>query len=101
MHKIQKIVVLLGLGALILMCVYPPWVFVDADRVQHPMGYAPLWKPPVTRSQSSAELLGFKLQLNVQTQAANNIDLYRLLAQIAILAAVTGGSVFLLKRASV
>lgn len=101
MHKIQQIVVLLGLGVLILMCVYPPWVFVDADKVQHPMGYAPLWKPPVTHSQNSAELLGFKLQLNVQTQAANNIDLLRLSMQIAILAAVTGGAVFLLKRAPV
>jgi hypothetical protein len=98
MHKIQQLVVLLAVLAIVLMSAYPPWVFVDEDKMRHPMGYAPIWQPPVERSQNSVDLLGFKLQLNVQTKTANNIDLYRLIMQIAVLAAVTGGAVFLLKR---
>lgn len=100
MHKTQQLIVITGILLIVLMGVYPPWVYVDEQKIAHPMGYAPIWKPPVASQQNSAEILGMKFQLNLQTQKANTIDLMRLLMQIAILAAVTGGAVFAFKRAS-
>src|SRR5688572_26205227 len=98
MQKTQHIIILVGIVLAVLMAVYPPWAYVDESKVAHPMGYAPIWKPPVERQRDSAEILGFKLQLDVQTRAANTIDFPRLLIQIAILSLVTGGAVVLLKR---
>ncbi len=100
MQKAQQLTVIAGILLIVLMGVYPPWVYVDEQKVTHPMGYAPIWKPPVSSQQNSAEILGLKFQLNLQTQKANTIDLVRLLMQIAIMAAVTGGALFMLKRAS-
>ncbi len=101
MQKTQKIVVLTGIILIFLMGIFPPWLYVDESKVGHPMGYAPIWKPPVDRQRDTAELLGFKLQMDIQTQKANTIDLARLLIQIAILSVVTTGVVVLLKKASV
>jgi hypothetical protein len=101
MHKTQQIIVLIGVLLISLMILYPPWVYVDDHQTQHPMGYAPIWKPPIERHQDTAELFGFKLQLNLQTHTANTIDLFRLLVQIAAVCAVTGGATVLLRRASV
>ncbi len=98
MNKTQQLIVFFGLILVAAMGAYPPWMYVDDEKVAHPMGYAPIWKPPVVVQRDSANILGFKLQLDVQTQAANNIDMYRLLMQIAILSAVTGGAVLLLRR---
>jgi hypothetical protein len=100
MHKIQQLIVVIGFGIIVLMGIFPPWSFVDENKVPHSMGYAPIWKPPVIRSHDSAEIFGLKLQLNLQSQAANSIDFSKLVMQIAIVAMVTGGAVFLFNRAS-
>jgi hypothetical protein len=100
MHKTQQLIVVIGFGIIILMGIFPPWSFIDENKVPHSMGYAPIWKPPVNRSQESAEIFGIKLQLNLQSQAANSIDFAKLVMQIAIVALVTGGAVLLFKRAS-
>lgn len=73
MPKTQQLIVLIGFGIIVLMGIFPPWSFVDQSRAVHSMGYAPIWKPPVHRSQESAEIFGVKLQLNLQSQAANSI----------------------------
>lgn len=101
MHKTQKLIVLFGIILISLMGAYPPWMYIDDRKVEHPMGYAPIWKPPIQRQIDMAEVFGIKLELDAQTQAANNVDLLRLLMQIAIVSVVTGGAVFLLRRASV
>ena len=100
MQNIQQIIVIAGILLIVVMGIFPPWVYVDDQKIAHPMGYAPLWKPPVDRQQSSAEVLGMKFQLNLQTQTANTIDLMRLIMQIAIVATVTGGALFMFKRAT-
>lgn len=100
MHKPQQIIVLIGFGIILLMGLFPPWSFVDDGKVAHSMGYAPIWKPPINRSHNSAEIFGLKLQLNLQSQTANTIDFSKLIMQIAIVAAVTGGAVMLFKRAA-
>lgn len=101
MHKTQQLIVLIGMALIFLMVIYPPWLYVDDRKVEHPMGYALIWKPPVERQQDTANLFGFKLQLDVQTETANTIDLLRLLMQIAVVCAVTGGAVVLLRRSKV
>lgn len=93
-------IVLIGILLVVGMGLYPPWSYVDDNKTVQPMGYAPLWKPPVDRNQDSAEIFGIKLYLDVQTQKANQIDLGRLALQIIIVAAVTGGALTLFKRAS-
>ncbi len=100
MHKTQQLIVLLGFVLIFIMGIFPPWVFVDENKVGQPMGYAPIWKPPVERHQESAEFLGIKLKLDLHTQTANTIDFARLLVQIAIVFAVTSGAVVLAKKAS-
>jgi hypothetical protein len=94
----QQNIVLMGIIISVLMAIYPPWVYVDDNKVAHPMGYALLWKPPVERHQDSAELFGIKVALSVQTKTANTIDLFRLLMQIAAVCVITGGAAVVLKR---
>lgn len=99
MQKTQQLIVLAGIILTVLMIIYPPWNYVDESKIGHPMGYAPIWKPPIERQTDSAEFLGIKLKLDVQTQKANTIDFARLMMQIGIMFAVAGGAVFLLRRA--
>lgn len=99
MHKTQQLVVLAGIILVFLMGIFPPWSYVDEGKAGRPMGYAPIWKPPVERQTDTAEFLGIKLKLDVQSEKANTIDFSRLIMQITIMFAVTGGAVLLLRRA--
>jgi hypothetical protein len=99
MHKTQQLVVLAGLLIVVVMGIFPPWNYVDEGKVGRPMGYAPIWKPPIERQTETADIFGFKLKLDVQSEKANSIDFARLMAQIAIMSAVTGGAVLLLRKA--
>ncbi len=101
MIKTRKLIVFVGITIIVIMGIFPPWVYVDESKVEHPMGYGPIWKPPVERHHESAELFGIKLQVNLQSQSANSIDMLKLLMQIAIVCAVTGGALYLLKRTTV
>jgi hypothetical protein len=93
-----SLVVLAGFVIIVLMGLFPPWSYVDDSKVAHSMGYAPVWKPPINRSSESASFLGFKLQVNLQSETANTIDFAKLMMQIGIVALVCGGAVTLLKR---
>lgn len=101
MKSTQQFIILIGIILAVGMVLYPPWVYVDESKVQQPMGYAPIWKPPTERHQDSAQLFGIKLQLNVQGQTANSVDLAKLFMQIAILFVFVGGAVMGSKRGSV
>jgi hypothetical protein len=98
MQKIQQIILFTGLAVIAAMTLFPPWSYVDDNKVNQPMGYAPLWKPPMEQHQNSANILGFKVQLNLETQKANTIDLGRLAIQYALVGAVTAGALALCKR---
>lgn len=102
MHKTQQFIIVIGFGIILLMGIFPPWSFVDDSKVSQSMGYAPIWKPPVYRSHSTAELFGLKLQLNLQSQTANAIDFSKLIMQIAIVPCILGSAVlvFVLSLAS-
>ena len=99
MNKTQQIIILVGLLGVIAMGVYPPWVYVDEDKVAHAMGYAPIWSPPTVRQRDSANIFGLKLELNVRSQTANSLDIVRLLTQFAVLSVVLGGAFVLTRKA--
>lgn len=99
MKNQQQTIVLICILASFIMVLFPPWTFTDDQQVAHPMGYAPIWKKPVTVEHDTADFLGFQLELNRKTRAANSIDLTRLMMQVAILFAATGGAIFLMKQA--
>lgn len=98
MAKAPQLVVLLGLAIILAMAIYPPWSFVE-DNKARPMGYAPLWNPPVEHQENNANVFGVKMQLGVQHRKANAIDLWRLAGQVAIAYSVTTGVFFLLRKA--
>lgn len=97
MDKTQKLIALTGLTVIVLMGLYPPWVYLDEEKVAHPMGYAFIWKPPVEHRQDSANFFGITLKLDTQSQSANHIDMMRLALQIAVTAVVMGGVMILMK----
>ncbi|MCC7531418.1 MAG: hypothetical protein IT342_23145 [Candidatus Melainabacteria bacterium] len=99
MNKNQQLIILIGLLVTLAMGIYPPWVHVDEDKVTHAMGYAPIWKPPTIRKRDSAEILGFKLELDVRSQTANTLDIARLLTQFVVLSVIVGGALVLTKKA--
>lgn len=98
MGKTQNQIAFIALLIISLMGAFPPWAYVDQDKVSHPMGYAPIWAPPVQRQHDSAEILGFKLEMDVRTQTANSIDWLRLLTQIAIVSGIAGGAAIFTRR---
>jgi hypothetical protein len=95
---VSTLVVLVSFVIIVMMGIFPPWSYVDESKVAHSMGYAPIWKAPINHSSESASFMGFKLQVNLQSQTANTIDFAKLMMQIAIVALVSGGTVALLKR---
>jgi hypothetical protein len=100
MNRTQQFVVLVGAIFTMTMIVFPPWLYVDDNQASHPMGYAPIWQPPVVREQENANIFGFKLQLDVQSRKANTIDLLRLAMQIAIIAGLVTGAAVVTRKAS-
>ncbi len=99
LQKTQQIIVLVGVFLFFLMSAFPPWVYVDDHKVEHPLGYAPIWEPPNEVHLETVEAFGIRLQMHLQRHATNTIDLLRLFMQIAGLALVTGSAVVLTKRA--
>lgn len=97
MYKTQQLIILTGITLIFLMGLYPPWVYIDSNKVEHPMGYALIWQPPANQQQVKAQMFGITLQLDSKTQTAT-IDLVRLLIQIAILAVMIGCAVVLCKK---
>lgn len=98
MYKTQQLIILTGITLIFLMGLYPPWVYIDSNKVEHPMGYSLIWKPPINEQQVKAQLFGITLQLDTKTQTANTIDIVRLLLQVAVLSVVIGGAVVLCKK---
>lgn len=98
MDKTQKLIALTGITVIVLMGLYPPWVYVDEEKVAHPMGYAFIWKPPVEHRQDSANFFGITLKLDMQSQSANHIDMMRLVLQVAVTIVVMGGAMLLMRH---
>jgi len=74
------------------MLLIPPWKHVDGNSAE-PMGYGPLWQPPVATQQEGINIFGLKLSVQ-DTEKANAIDWQRLLSQCGAVIIVAGGGVF-------
>jgi len=75
MNLIQKLILLLGIGAIVLMGIYPPWI-VELSTGQHSAArYALITKPA----------------------SLTTIDAKRLVVQWAMIAIVTGGLLVIFK----
>ncbi len=89
MNKAQKVVLGVGIGAIALMGLFPPWNLTFAVRGLHsttPAGYALISEPPALSPDKDARFYTV------------SIDIPRLLIQWAIVAAVTGGLVLLISN---
>lgn len=98
MHKQQKLTVLAAVVIVFMMAVCPPWVYIDDEYVEHQMGYSPIWSPAVERQRGTAELYGIVFPLDVTTRTANEIDLTKLMLQIALVLALAGSTLVMTRR---
>lgn len=78
---------------MLLMAIYPPWVYQDSSGKQVPMGYSFIWAPPEQKIDKKGNLFGFKFDLEVRVMKGNSLDIWKLLAQEAMAAAITFGAV--------
>ena len=88
MTQLQKHVIQCGLALVILMGVYPPWIYVDDHNVTHSMGYSPFWKAPSQHTSSET----------VPILTATNLDFSILFLQLILLCATTGIACYMLRR---
>lgn len=85
MNPAQKAALGIGIVAIALMGVFPPWsltVVVDTIHSTTPAGYAPIYEPPKPPESPVYTV---------------SIDVTRLLVEWAITAALTGGLVLILR----
>jgi len=84
MNTSQKVALWVGIGVLVLMLVFPPWVGIQSlSRTAnitnvYPLGYAPLFSPP-------------------PAGAGKQVDFGRLSIQCLAVVLVTGGMIYTLK----
>jgi hypothetical protein len=83
MGKQQTYVIQCGFALVILMGIYPPWIYVDENRVGHSMGYSFIWKAPIEK---------------LSGQMANNLDYNILLFQLALIFGTAGASCYMLRH---
>ncbi|MBZ0186114.1 MAG: hypothetical protein K8F91_07630 [Candidatus Obscuribacterales bacterium] len=100
MKKLRISILIGGLLFMFSMCLYPPWVYQDNDGKQQPMGYGFLWAPPKEGNDKSANVMGFKLNVELGSLKANAIDLGRLFQQEGIAAIIVFGAAMLCKESS-
>jgi len=89
MNGKQQVSLLIGLIALLLIWLVPPWRHVDSDGVVKSMGYSPLWQPPVHTETQGANILGLKFELK-ESEQANAIDWQRLVGEGAVVLIASG-----------
>jgi len=92
MKDLKTLILVGGLLFMLVMCLYPPWVYQDGNGKQQPMGYSFIWSPPREQIDKSANLLGFKLNIELGELKANAIDLGRLSLQECVAAVIVFGA---------
>jgi hypothetical protein len=95
MNGLQKAVLGIGVAAIALMGIFPPWSFTyDQHRgggnfahSTKPAGYAPIYEPPKSPAYDRNESYFYTV----------SIDVPRLLIQWAIAAVITGGLILIFR----
>jgi hypothetical protein len=117
MNMAQKAVLGIGVAAIALMGIFPPWsytyILTGVVHSTRPAGYAPIYRPPIpyramVSPPAQAQTGDIFDRISPQQPAppkqtepdplyTTSIDVSRLLVQWAIAAAVTGGLVLILR----
>jgi hypothetical protein len=92
MTRFQSIISAMAVMIIATMLLIPPWKHVDGSSVD-PMGYGPIWQPPVASRQEGVNIFGLKLSVQ-DTEQANAIDWQRLLSQCGAVIIIAGVGVF-------
>lgn len=69
MNPYQRIVLASGAFVVAVMCLFPPWLFVDQfpnrGRIERPVGYRPVWKAPETGRFTTMRINGTQLGIQI------------------------------------
>ena len=95
MNSKQQVALTIGLVALVMIWLIPPWLHTDSEGANQTMGYAPVWNPPVVTHSKSADFLGFKFEFD-ESIHANTIDWSTLAAEAGVVALLTGAVIAVL-----
>lgn len=91
MNTLQRISIVAGIILSITSLVYPPWNLIADDGGVQPVGYGFIWAPPHLDREHSAEILGWKIDIDLAPVTANQIDFGRLAMELAVIAVLCGG----------
>jgi len=87
----QKLIRFMGLAALVVMALFPPWqtiYTIDGAKQSASAGYRPLWNPPSQEVELPDEA----------TDPAHRINLVRLGIQLGVVLLLMNASLFLMKQ---
>lgn len=88
---------ILALVAISALVIYPSWNYVDDDGHKQNLGHGLIWKPPVAKQKAEANILGFAIDIDLDSKRANSIDMGLLLLQVSAVAVVALGLTAVLK----
>lgn len=95
MNSKQQVALIIGLLALVMIWMVPPWLSTESDGTTQSMGYGPIWHPPVHTKTKGADILGLRFEIDESLQA-NTIDWSTLLGEGGVVLLVTAASVAIL-----
>jgi len=112
MNRKQKTCLLVGIAAIVVMGLFPPWVLESKEIIRlgnrwevkftlEPGPYSWIGNPPVraeTKANPYYAKFGGKAKLGSPEATARFIDLYRLGIQFFVVAVVTAGLIVILKN---
>lgn len=87
LSKAQTSVIQAGGALIVLMFLFPPWTYIDDNKVVHSLGYAPFYQPPTERA----------VNIVTPVHPANGLDFNTLLLQGGLLIATSIVGCVLLK----
>lgn len=91
MNKKQSWILIAGIIFATAALLFVPWQIVEKDGSIKSAGYGPLYQPPVYRTEHTVNVLGVEVSVD-SSKTGNRIDVSVLLAELAAIALLTGGS---------
>ena len=99
-NNLKITILVAGLLVMVLMGLYPPWIYQDSSGKQIPMGYSFIWAPPEEKIDKKGNIFGFKFDIEMSTMRGNSLDIWKLLVQEAMAAGITFGGAALAGKSS-
>jgi len=87
MNRKQKIILWVGIGLIVAMGLFPPWIIpvrsTPFGTIRRDLGYSPIWEPATAKRVIDQKTYSYH----------GSIDFQRLCVQWVIVAVLTGGLV--------